>query len=570
MAQQDKLISISQQIKEETANAVLRAFDGIKFDIEDVSLEHPSAEEHGDYSTSVALQLAKKLNLKPREIAEKIVRVLKNQAPLNLSNGIKVWDKVEVAGPGFINFWLAKEKLIGELDFINKLGTDYGRGLWGAGKTMVIDYSAPNIAKRFGIGHLRSTIIGQALYNLYHFSGFKTIGDNHLGDWGTQFGKLIYMIIATQTTDLSIDNLEKLYVDFHRLVEQDPSLEDEARECFKKLEEGDSDTRNLWLKCIAISNEEFARIYELLGVHIDNAYGESTYEAKMLEVIGEAKATGVARQSQGAWIIEVPESKAPLILVKSDGATTYATRDLATLKFRKERWNPDLVIYEVGGEQALHFVQVFSAARMLGYVGKNTELIHTKHGLYRWAHGKMKTREGTTIKLESILDEAIKRAAKLGNRETARAVGIGAIKYFDLSHNVSGDIIFDWEKMFSLQGDSGPYIQYTYARALSVLNKAGQTTDYQLQSVDLEPQELTILRYLYRFPEVVELAAKQFAPNLLCTYLFELAKRYNSFYAEVPILGTDQENFRLRLTRATSVIIKNGLNLLGIEVLERM
>lgn len=524
----------------------------------------------------------------------------------------KIWEKVEIAAPGFINFWLSPKMLIREIGIIGEGKDKYGGSEEGKGKTVVIDYSSPNIAKAFSIGHLRSTIIGQALYDLYKFQGFRTIGDNHLGDWGTQFGKLLYMIDQKKKANFTLDDLERWYVEFHELAGKDPNLEERGRKWFKKLEEGDATARELWNKCVDISMKEFNRIYDLLGVKIDYAYGESFYEDLMGGVIAEAKNKGIARESDGAWTIDIPGQKTPLLLVKSDGTTTYATRDLATLKFRQRQWDPDIIIYEVGAEQALHFLQVFAAARMLGYVKESAELIHTKHGLYRWEHGKMRTRQGDTVKLKDILKEAVTRAKNLGkdvDESTARAVGIGAVKYFDLKHHVQSDIIFDWEKMFNLEGDSGPYLQYTFARAQSVLRKAQELKldarssklgiearkskiDKEDQASSIQPldlasivkrlssEEISVLRYLYRFPEVVGLAARTYSPNLICPYLFELAKRFNNFYNNIPILQrTDSRTtairhpssvIRLQITEATSIVLKNGLTLLGIEALERM
>jgi len=542
---------------------VLEAAKSIYFDVEikidDIQFSHPTLEEHGDYATNIALKLSKLVGRPPLEIANKIGEKLK-----------KSEDKIEIVAPGFINFFLGQKNLMEEIVTIDRLGDNYGSSKIGQGKTVVVDYSAPNIAKRFGIGHLRSTIIGQSLYNLYKFLGYQTIGDNHLGDWGTQFGKLLYMISSRNEKELSLDKLEELYVAFHEEAEKDPQLNEKGRLWFKKLEDGDSEARQLWKKCVEISMVEFEKIYKLLDVKIDYAYGESFYEDKMLAVVNDAKSKNISRESEGAVVIDIPGEKIPLILLKSDGATTYATRDLATLKYRFEQWHPEVVIYEVGGEQALHFVQVFAAARMLGYASDQVKLIHTRHGLYRWEHGKMRTRKGDTVKLDDILTEAVKRATQLGNSETAKDVGIGAIKYFDLKHNVTGDIIFDWEKMFELQGDSGPYLQYTYARARSVLRKAQPNWEFTDGNLKLEPEEEALLRYLYRFPEVVEIAARMYSPNLLCTYLYELSRRYNNMYNNVSIIGSENESWRLGLTNVTSIVLANGLNLLGIKALEKM
>ena len=536
----------------------------------DFTVEFSGSFEHGDYSSNVALVLAKKKGKNPKEYAQELVETLQKSA--DLADFVA---RIEVAGPGFINFWLREEFLKKNLDTIIKDKDVYGASDLGKGKTMVIDYSSPNIAKSFGIGHLRSTIIGQALYNLYQFLGYKTIGDNHLGDWGTQFGKLLYMIDKEGgSPEISLDWLEKKYVEFHRLAQEDESLEEHAREWFKKLEDKDSQARALWQKCVEVSLSEFNRIYDLLGVKIDYAYGESFYEDLMLEVIAEAKEKGLAKESQGAWVVEAPGSKTPLMLVKKDGATTYAARDLAALKFRQKQWHPDLIIYEVGVEQSLHFSQVFTVARRLGYVGPETELVHTKHGLYTDGRGrKLSTRKGENVKLEEILREAIERAEKLGSsdEETAEQVGIGAVKYFDLKHTPQSNIIFDWGKMFELEGNSGPYLQYTVARALSVLRKATEGKKKESSGDDdFYPEELSVMRTLTRFHEIIVAAAKTYSPSVLCEYLFDLAQKFNTFYNKHKVIGSESEEFRLILCSATAQVLENGLKILGIATPQKM
>jgi arginyl-tRNA synthetase len=490
---------------------------------EEVALEHPNLESFGDYSTSIAIK--KKLNA--QTIADKI-------------------PGASVAGPGFINIKLTNEDLVEAMSNIKLPNI-------GSGRTVVIDYSSPNIAKPFGIGHLRSTIIGQALYNLYKAIGYKVVGDNHLGDWGTQFGKLLYMIDRNKVSDFSIENLEKLYVEFH----QHPEWEDEGRKWFAKLESGDPQAQKLWQKCVEVSMEEFERIYKRLGVKIDYAYGESFYEDQMKGIIDKAKS--ISQASEGAIVIETGH-KVPLMLVKSDGTTTYATRDLATIEFREQTWSPNLVIYEVGAEQTLHFEQVIAAAKALGIAGK-ADFVHTKHGLYLSPDGKkFSTRKGQTVKLEEVLDEAVEKA---GNE----AVGIGAIKYYDLLHGVASNIVFDWDKILSLEGNSGPYLQYTYARCRSVLAKSQTTNPKSQADYELNSEELSVLRWVYRYPEVIVEAAKRFSPNLLCNFIYELAQRFNSFYNQCPIL---ENEFRLQLTKTVADILRDGLNILGITALEKM
>ena len=566
--------------------------------IDDISLEFPENEEFGDYSSNIALQAFTIIKTEKwpdgsyigtrkhpsiisgknsKEMAINIVEKLRKDKELS-----KIIGKIEVAGPGFINFYLSNEALEEEFKRIIKDGEEYGSLDLGNGKAVVIDYSSPNIAKRFGIGHLRSTVIGQALYNLYKRLGYKVIGDNHLGDWGTQFGALLYQI-TSQNLDpakLSIDKLEELYVDFHKKEADDPSLHDEAKMWFKKLEDGDDQARKIWEEIVKTSLAEFERIYEILGVAIDYAYGESFYDDKMPAVIEELTKKNLIIKSEGALIVELP-GMPPGIIVKSDGTTTYLTRDLATIKFRLGEWGPDLFIYEVGADQTLHFRQLFEIARLLGWIDKK-EFVHVAHGLIRFAHGKMSTRRGESVKLEDVLNEAIQRAkgiieksetgrglSEKEKEEVAKAVGIGAIKYFDLMHQPLTDIIFDWEKIFVLEGNSAPYLQYTVARTNSVLAKAGNKSSSGA-AASLNNEELVLLRTLVRFPEMIGLAAKNYSPNLLANYLFELAQKYNNFYNQHRIIGGENEKFRLILTSATGQVLKNGLVILGIETPEKM
>jgi len=513
--------------------------DAAGVDISEVQLEHPNLESFGDYSTNIAI----KNKFDAKAIAAKI-------------------PGATVAGPGFINIVLTPENLL------NLMSTACDLPDVGHGQTVIVEYSSPNIAKHFGIGHLRSTIIGQALYNLHKALGYKVIGDNHLGDWGTQFGKLLYMINKYGLVDYDIDKLEEIYIEFHKLAENDISLENEARNWFKKLEDGDQWTREIWQKCIQISLREFDRIYDLLEAKIDHAYGESFYEDKMQEVIKLAKER-VAIQSEGAWIIETGH-ESPLMLLKSDGGTTYATRDLATVLYRMKEFDPVKIIYEVGAEQTLYFAQLFAASRKMGLVSDQVELVHTKHGLYLAPDGrKFSTRGGNTVKLDEVLKEAIDRAKGISE------VGIGAIKYFDLLHGIQSNIIFYWDKILTLQGNSGPYLQYTYARTQSVLRKS-QFSIFNFQfSINLQfnNEELAVLRWIYRFPEVVEEAAGRYSPNLLCNFIYELAQRYNTFYNKCSILSAQssgEREFRLLLTKSVGDVLKKGLNLLGISAPEKM
>ncbi len=558
----------------------------------DINLEFPVDESHGDYATNIAMQLfssdiskgseyqqlrdwlpkahegAKNWYQNPKELAEVIVKRLSEDKELQ-----SIVSKIEVAGPGFINFWLSEKALLQELKSILEKKSSYGKSDIGKEKTLVIDYSSPNIAKRFSVGHLRSTIIGQALYNIYSFLGWSAIGDNHLGDWGTQFGVLIYMVESQDLNPekLTVDDWEHLYVSFHKEVEQKPELKEEARKAFARLENGDKKAKEIWQAAYDTSMDEYKKIYERLEIKIDYAYGESFYEDKMSEAIELAKKKGVAVKSDSALAIEFDKKyKLPSnLLVKSDGATTYLARDLALMIFRKSEWDPDLQIFEVGADQKLYFQQVFALAEMMGLFALD-QLKHVAHGMIRFKGSKMSTRHGRTIKLEEVLNEAVKRAKSLGSEseDLAEKVGIGALKWNDLKRDPTKDIIFDWDEVLNMQGNSGPYLQYTFARARSVLRKAHEVAS--LKAVGPDSEELAVLRSLVRFPEIITSAAKNYSPNLLCNYLYDLAQKYNTFYNAKRIIGSENEDFRLALTSSTAQILKTGLNLLGISAPEKM
>lgn len=555
------------------------------------NLEHPADLSHGDYSTNVAFLVAKKLAFEPGDVAKRLAMEVKEAWNNRAKDRMKRWLKsVEAVEPGFVNFYFSKAFFIYQLREIIRLEREYGSSAVGDGRVVVFDYSAPNIARPFGVGHLRSTIIGQALYNIYSFLGYQTVGDNHIGDWGTQFGKLIYAIKEwgdlNQLPSMSAEELMELYVLFHKRAEEDPQLEQEGRKWFKRLESGDVEARAIWEHCVKISLEEFQRIYDLLGVQIDYTFGESFYQDKMEPVIEQAQQLGLAEESEGALVIPT-KAGPPLMLRKSDGATTYHTRDLATIKFRQERFGPvDQMVYEVGEDQTLHFKQLFEVARRFPW-GRGVSYKHVAHGMMHLPSGRMSTRKGRFVLLEKVLEEAIRRAGELVEEkhpdiseeerlEIARKVGIGAIKYSDLKRHHSKDIVFDWDEVLSLEGNSGPYLQYTYTRAQSILNKAevGDRVDTDLDEslLELQTSEMNLLRRMYQFPEIVLEAAARCAPNQVCNYLYGLCQLYNSFYQEIPVLMADGESrkFRICLTAAVAQLINNGLVLMGIETTRKM
>jgi arginyl-tRNA synthetase len=405
-------------------------------------------------------------------------------------------------------------------------------------------------------------------------------------------GMLVDYELAIEKSKNPLRELVSLYVIFHEEAEKNPELEDRAREWFKKLEEGDSQARRLWKKCVEWSLKEFQKIYDQLGIKFTEnngiGYGESFFDDKMGGVIKELEEKKLLKESEGAKLVFFEKDKyPPLMILKKDGATLYATRDLATDRFRLNKYGKDVVIInEVGIEQSLYFKQIFEIEKMLGWV-KNEQRIHVKHGHYRFKDEKMSTRKGNVIWLEEVLDEAKRRAEKLSSEEarnTAKDVAIGAIKWNDLKRSSNLDIIFDWDEILNMEGNSGPYLQYTFARTQSVLSKAhvilSETKDLTIAGDsslaaqnDNTIEEVSLLRAIHRFPEVIEEAAKSFSPNLLCNYLFDLAQKFNLFYQKHKILQSriqSQKEFRLQLTQAVGQVIKNGLYLLGIKAPERM
>jgi len=550
--------------------------------VDKIEIEHPAEVKHGDYSSNIAMVLDKEEKKNPRQVAEEVKEKIEGLE--EAKNFIK---KVEVAGPGFINFYLKEEFLIKEAEKINyEIEYRNELGNKGKGKTMVIDYSAPNIAKPFGIGHLRSTNIGQAIYNLYKILGWNCIGDNHIGDWGTQFGKLIVAIKKWNEKELdklTIEDLEKLYVKFHQEAEKDETLIDEGREWFAKLEKGDKEAREIWQKCVDTSLLEFERVYQLLGVHIDFIHGESFYEDKLEGIIKEIEGKKISKESQGATIVEF-KKMSPAMLRKSNGTTTYFTRDMATIKYRLEKWNPDLIVYEVGADQNLHFKQVFETAEMMGWINKD-KLVHIGHGLIRWKEGKFSTRRGDTIHLSEVIDKAMEQAKEIAEKsivdkdltasekkEMIKAVAIGAIKFSDLVSDPRKDIIFDWEKIMSLSGDSGPYLQYSYARCNSVLEKTQIKEQKNIDKIpeEINEDEMSLIKDFYRFGEKIEEAAKRFSPAVLADYLLGIARKYNEFYAKNRIIDEKEEVFRVFLTKTTMSVLDMGMEILGIDRVKKM
>src|SRR3989338_1898670 len=440
------------------------------------------------------------------------------------------------------------------------------------------------------VGHLRSTIIGDAIANIFAFLGYNVVRWNYLGDWGTQFGKLIAAYKKwgrrREVAKNPVEKLEELYIRFHKELKDNPALEDEGREEFKKLENGDKKNRKLWRWFRKESLKEFNRMYNRLGVTFSTQIGEAFYEKDLSGVINFLKEKGIAKESEGALIIELERFDLPPAMVrKSDGATLYFTREIANLKYRIEEYNPKRILYVVANEQTLHFSQLFAVAKMMDFAkGKNMpELAHVKFGLVRGEAGKkLSTREGTAIKLNELLDRSVKLSEetlstrkvdlkKSEAKEVAEILGIGAVKYNDLSQNRMSDIVFDWEKMLSFEGNSAPYLQYTYARLKSILKKARGIPKLNGMALENE-RDLVLVLKLSEFPEVLDRVKETYMPSQLASYLYELAKEVNSYYHSEPVLYSESElrTVRLNLVKAASDILKTGLDLLGIKTVEKM
>ena len=559
-------------------NKVQELYPGVDFDV-----LIPPDEKLGDYSINLPFVLAKKEKKNPAEVGKEIIAKLSDDRGF-----IKNFDKVELAGGGFVNFYFSQEFLQKKLAEINS-DKNYGKSAEGKDKKVIVEYSSPNIAKPMHIGHLRSTIIGDSLANVYENLGYEVIRWNFIGDWGTQFGKLIAAYKkwgdekALKTEP--IKEMLRLYVKFHEEMKDNPELEKEGQEEFKKLEGGDKENKKIWQLFREDSLKEFSNTYTQLGMDIWSRNfkirGESDYEIKLKDIINDLEKKGLAKESEGALIIEL-ENIPPAMLRKSDGATLYITRDIASLEDRIQNYDPAKILYVVANQQALHFEQLFAIAKKLGWI--KTELTHVKFGMVLGEDGKkLATREGKVVPLQEVMDKlnalalntVKEKNSNLGEKDAekiAKAVSIGALKYNDLKQHPYSDITFDWKAMLDLSGNSGPYVQYTYARLASILNKAGNRQEADLALL-AEPASRALMRHLLDFPEAISDCAKFNTLNGLALYLYELAHRANQFYEQVRILEDDNHkrlSARLLLIETTASILQRGLNLLGIETLERI
>ena len=549
---------------------------------EKVDIQNSTKREFGDFQTNFAMVSSKLIGKNPREIASTLVDNFKEN---------DIIEKLEIAGPGFINIYLKNNFLNEELKKVENEKYDFS--FLNTDKTIIIDYSSPNIAKRMHIGHLRSTIIGDSIKRTLQFLGFHTLADNHIGDWGTQFGKLIVAyknwLNKKSYEEDPIGELERIYVQFSDEAKKNPALEDEAREELKKLQLGDEENQKLWKEFIDISLKEYNKIYDRLGVNFDYYYGESFYNDMMPAVLEELKEKGIAREDQGALVVFFENDKLPPAIVqKKDGSFLYTTSDLATMKFRKDELNVDEAVYLTDDRQQNHFKQVFEIGEMLGepYNYKKT---HVVFGIMRFGDGMIfSSRSGNIIRLVDLLDEAKTQVKKVIDEKNpnipeeekekiAEIVGSGAIKYFDLSQNRTSDITFTWDKVLSFEGNTGPYLQYTYVRIMSIFRKLKEENinvenkDIILENMNCVERELAV--ELLRFPQTVVKSYESHRPNIIADYLFDIAKLFNNFYNSNSILKEENKKVmdaRILLAEKTAFILKEGLGLLGINTVDRM
>ena len=537
----------------------------------------PTADpRNGDYQTSIAMVLAKALRENPRALAGRIAEKI---------NFAGISAQPEVAGPGFINFRLEPGFVAQRLLAVSedsRLGVDKVANP----QTLIIEFSSPNIAKPMHVGHIRSTILGDAIARIARFLGHRVVTDNHLGDWGTQFGKVIYAWknfrdeAAVEAQPMA--ELVRLYREADLRSKQDAAVLEQCRLELVRLQKGDPENRAIWERCVALSRGEFAAIYSLLGVEFDEQLGESAYDAELPSMVERLLSKGVAEISDGAAVVFDNEiSETPFMIRKSDGGFGYGSTDVATLEYRIKRWNPDGIWYVVGAPQQLHFRQLFGVARRLGY---KVDLEHIAFGSILGEDRKlMRTRSGESVPLRELLEEAIERAGKLVREknpelpddesgEIAKIVGLGAVKYADLSQHRLTDYVFSWSKMLSFQGNTAPYLQNAYVRSRAIFRRLDSPFQRPDRILLAEPAEQILGKEILRFGEAVPVVLDGFKPNVLANFLYELAAKYHVFYEQCPVLTAEGETraSRLLLCDLFSRTIKTGLMLLGIEVPERM
>ena len=570
------MIDFKKSIAESIANCIDVDILGIE-----KYIEIPPSNQMGDYAFP-CFKLAKELRKSPMDIANTIKE--------NIDVDKNIIDEVLVSG-GYINFIINKSSLARNvLEEINEKKEEYGKINIGQGKNIIIDYSSPNIAKPFHIGHLRSTVIGGSLYKIYQFLGYNSVGINFLGDWGVQFGKVMAGLALWKdeydfSKEKEIDIVLKIYVRFSKEEKEKPELTALAKQWLKKLEDGDEETYKTWEWLKKISLENYQRTYTLLNAKFDSYNGEAYYNDKMEDVVDELKEKNLLVESEGALVVNLDEyGMPPCIIITSAGTTIYATRDLAALKDRIKTYNFEKAIYVVGSEQQLHFKQIFKVLELMGYGDYAQKCEHVPFGLVVGKDGqKIGSRKGNSVSLEEILNESIDKVKDIMNEknpdlenkdEIARKVGVGAIIFNDLVNSRIKDEIFDWDSLLNFNGETGPYIQYMFVRTKSILEKAEYIPIFKGISNDslINTDAIAIIKNLARFTEVVINAAEKNEPSIISRYLLDLAKSYSNFYNNHKIIVEDDDirEFGLFLTYAVNIVLKSGTELLGMEMPEKM
>ncbi len=538
-------------------------------------IEIPPKSEMGDYAFP-CFQLSKVMKKAPNVIAEELRNLISTEG----------FEKIENLGP-YLNFFV--DKGIFAESIINKIlneGDEFGASNAGKGKTVCVEYSSPNIAKPFHVGHLSTTVIGNSLYKIFKKEGYNVVGINHLGDWGTQFGKQISAynrwVDKSALEKSPIDELLRIYVKFHEEAKKDPILEEEARANFKALENGDEKAIALWNKFRELSLKEFERVYDILGIKFNSLAGEAFYNDKIDIAVKELKEKGLLVESNGAQVVMLEEyNMPPCIVLKGDGASIYATRDLAAAMYRKKTYDFYKCIYVVGNPQALHFKQVFKVLELAGHEWAK-DCVHVGFGLVKFADRKFSTRNGSVILLDDLLREAVTKTMEIINQknpnlnnkeETAKKIGVGAVKFMYLKNSRDKDIVFDWKEILSFDGETGPYVQYSYARGSSILNKGSKCTEAPSYSKLCSKEEFELVKLIEGFNDVIVLALDKLEPSILTRYIIEVSKTFNKFYNAYSVLNSEDEGLkaaRLNLVKATLQVIKNGLDLLGIDIVKEM
>ncbi|MCQ2554100.1 MAG: arginine--tRNA ligase [Clostridia bacterium] len=549
----------------------------LPLELEEISgmIEIPQDKKMGDYAFP-CFKLAKLMRKAPNLIAQDVAAAIAENS---------IFQEVKPVN-AYVNMFVSKEYFVTEaLKEVTEAGEKYGRSSYGEGKPIIVEYSSPNIAKPFHIGHIRSTVIGNSLYKLYDAIGYDVIRINHLGDYGTQFGKMIVAYRkwgnAEDVNREPIKTLLSYYTKFHEEAEKDPALDDEARNTFVKLEKGEKEEVELWKWFREESLKEFNRVYGMLDITFDSYNGESFYSDKMPAIIAEMKDKNLLVESRGAQIVDLePYGLTPAPIVKSDGSSLYITRDISAAKYRKDTYNFEKCIYVVASQQNLHFQQLKKIVELMGYEWAK-DIVHVPFGLVSLAEGTMSTRKGRVVFLEDVLNHAIEKTREIiiekgvntdSVDETAKMVGIGAVVFNELSNNRIKDYVFNWDKVLDFNGETGPYVQYTYARCKSILRNAGDIVPETCAEYLTGDSAYELTKLLYGYPETVKDAALKYEPSILTRYIVDIAEAFNKFYHDEHILVDNEaeKKAKLSLVVATMNTLKSGLNLLGIKAPERM